>query len=114
VLDPATIDPAIPVWRIEKGVFDMWAEPGLAITSARSPSAAPMLRDTFFEALKARGVDSVTVIGVAADYCVRWAIDGLVARGFSVAVPATLTRGIERSIEQVKHDDFARAAVHIV
>ncbi len=113
LLDPDALDPAIPAWRIEKGVFDMWAEPGLAIESARLPFAPPIPRDAFFEALKAKGIDAVTVIGVAADYCVRWAIDGLVARGFAVTVPAALTRGIERTIEQVRHDDFANAPVAI-
>ncbi|MEG8041528.1 hypothetical protein QP164_01445 [Sphingomonas sp. LR59] len=31
-------------------------------------------------------------MGVAADYCVRWAVEGLVDRGFAVRVPAALTR----------------------
>jgi nicotinamidase/pyrazinamidase len=113
MLDPATLDPAIPAWRIEKSVFDMWAEPGLTIANARAPFVAPVPRDAFFADLKARGIDAVTVIGVAADYCVRWAIDGLIARNFTVTVPAALTRGIGRTIEQVKNDDFAGAAVHI-
>ena len=55
----------------------------------------------------ASGVTEVTVIGVAADYCVRWAVDGLLARGFAVTVPAALTRGIERQIEAVAGEDFA-------
>ncbi len=33
VLDPDAIDPAIPVYRLEKGVFDMWAEPDLAVAA---------------------------------------------------------------------------------
>ncbi|WP_404711873.1 cysteine hydrolase family protein [Sphingomonas sp. MMS24-J13] len=113
MLDPALLDPAIPAWRIEKAVFDMWAEPALTLKNARSPRSDAVRRDTFFEALKARRVEAVIVIGVAADYCVRWAIDGLVSRGFSVTVPAGLTRGIDRTIEQVKCDDFAQADVHI-
>ncbi|MEG8025263.1 hypothetical protein QP162_14100 [Sphingomonas aurantiaca] len=47
------------------------------------------------------------VIGVAADYCVRWAVEGLVERGFAVTVPAGLTRGIERQIDTVAAEDFA-------
>ena len=35
MLDVTLVDPAIRAWRIEKGVFDMWAEPGLAIEDAR-------------------------------------------------------------------------------
>ncbi|MDQ0837800.1 isochorismatase family protein [Sphingomonas faeni] len=107
MLDVALVDPAIPTWRIEKGVFDMWAEPGLAIEDARDASKPTILREDFFATLAASGVTDVTVIGVAADYCVRWAIDGLLAHGFAVTVPAGLTRGIERQIEAVAADDFA-------
>lgn len=113
LLDAALIDPAIPVWRIEKGVFDMWAEPGLEIEDARGLQVAPIPREPFFADMKANGVNEVTVIGVAADYCVRWAIDGLIARGFAVTVPAALTRGIERQIETVAAQDFAGARLQV-
>lgn len=113
MLDAALLDPAIPAHRIEKGVFDMWAEPDLVIEDARDPAAPAIPRETFFAGLKAQGVRDVTVIGVAADYCVRWAIDGLVARGFAVRVPAGLTRGIAREIATVAAEDFAGAALEV-
>ena len=111
MLDVALVDPAIPAWRIEKGVFDMWAEPGLAIEDARDAKRPTIEREAFFAALAASGVTEVTVIGVAADYCVRWAVDGLLARGFVVTVPAGLTRGIERQIDAVAAEDFAGAGL---
>ncbi|QKS00650.1 hypothetical protein F9288_14230 [Sphingomonas sp. CL5.1] len=43
----------------------------------------------------------MAVIGVAADYCVRWAIDGLLTHEFDVSVPVGLTCGIDRQIETV-------------
>ncbi|USI72097.1 cysteine hydrolase family protein [Sphingomonas morindae] len=95
------IDPAIPVWRLEKSVFAMWAEPLVRIEDARDAAAPAIEREAFFAALRAQGIDTVTVIGVAADYCVRWAIEGLIARGFRVVVPRALTRGIARPIEAV-------------
>jgi nicotinamidase/pyrazinamidase len=110
LLDPALVDPAIPVYRLEKGVFDMWAENGLTLRDARRADAdadAARRRDAFFEQLKADGVTEVTVIGVAADYCVKWAVEGLLARGFDVTVPEVLTRGIARQIRQVADEDFA-------
>jgi nicotinamidase/pyrazinamidase len=107
MLDVALVDPAIPAWRIEKGVFDMWAEPGLAIEDARDAERSTIEREAFFADLAARGVTDVAVIGVAADYCVRWAVDGLIAHGFAVTVPAGLTRGIERQIDAVAGEDFA-------
>lgn len=111
VLDPDAIDPAIPVYRLEKGVFDMWAEPDLTVAAVAT--GEQVARDAFFAELKARGVTEVTVIGVAADYCVRWAIEGLVARGFAVEVPTRLARGIARPIEQVIADEFADAPVRM-
>ncbi|MEV5022601.1 cysteine hydrolase [Sphingobium sp. LMA1-1-1.1] len=111
VLDPDAIDPAMPVYRLEKGMFDMWAEPDLTIAVVATDEQ--IARDAFFAELKARGVNEVTVIGVAADYCIRWAIEGLLARGFPVEVPTRLTRGIRRPIEQVIADDFAGAPVRL-
>lgn len=101
----------IPCLGLEKGVFDMWAEPGLTLHDLRDPTAAAVAREDSFAGLRADGVDRAIVVGVAADYCVRWAIDGLVARGFAVEVPADLTRGIERSIDQVIEIDFAKVPV---
>jgi nicotinamidase/pyrazinamidase len=111
VLDPGAIDPAIPAYRLEKGVFAMWEEPGLTVEPVGG--GAPVDRDAFFRDLKARGIEEAVVIGVAADFCVRWAIDGLVARGFRVTVPEALTRGIARPIGQVVAEDFAGRAVEV-
>ena len=105
VLDPATIDPRIPVYRLDKGEFDMWAEPALEVTEAASGKRIG--REAFFHDLKARGIEEVVVAGVAADYCVRWAAAGLLARGFDFAHPAALTRGIDRQIGQVADEEFA-------
>ena len=113
VVDPDRIDSAIPLYRLEKGVFAMWEEPDLKIETLRGPPSAPRQRDAFFEDLKARGVEDVTVIGVAADYCVRWAIDGLVERGFRVEVPADLTRGIVRQIDAVVAESWPAGAVAV-
>jgi nicotinamidase/pyrazinamidase len=113
VLDVALLDPAIPAWRIEKGVFDMWAEDGLSIKDARDPTGQAMPREAFFECLRAKGVTDVTVIGVAADYCVRWAIEGLAARDYRVDIPEQLTRGIDRQIRVVADDDFAGLPVRV-
>jgi nicotinamidase/pyrazinamidase len=109
VLDPDLVDPAIPVYRLEKGEFDMWAEAGLRIEDVRRPGVS-FERDSFFRALGKR-VRAVTVIGVAADYCVKWAVDGLLVRGFDVTVPEALTRGIARQIRTVAAEDFAGRVV---
>lgn len=113
VLDAGRVDPAIPIHVLHKGVFAMWDEPDLVVADLRAPDAPPVPREVFFATLKARGIDHVTVIGVAADYCVRWAVEGLVARGFHVTVLAALTRGIDRAIAAVAAAEWAEAPVVI-
>ncbi|MET0269957.1 MAG: isochorismatase family protein [Sphingomonas sp.] len=113
VLDVTAISPAIPLYRLEKDVFAMWAAPDVTIGDMRDPAIPAVPREAFFAGLRARGVEDVTVIGVAADYCVRWAIDGLIARGFRVTVPTALTRGIVRQIETVAAEDWAGGGVTI-
>ncbi len=112
VVDPAAIDSDIPTYVLEKGVFDMWAEPGLRMHQSGSPGSVD--RDAFFAQVLAGGVEDVIVVGVAADYCVRWAVEGLLARGFRVTVPADLTRGIARQIDAVAVDEWSGAAAAIV
>ncbi|WP_309737069.1 hypothetical protein [Sphingomonas sp. SORGH_AS_0742] len=55
----------------------------------------------------------MVVSGVATDFCVRWGIDGLLARGFNVSVPPRLTRGIVRQIKDVAVGDFASLPVNV-
>lgn len=105
-IDPDAIDPTIPVHTLEKGVFAMWEEPDVTIRAMRSPEARPIPRDRFFDDLRRRGVEDVLVAGVAADFCVRWAVEGLIARGFRVVVPRRLTRGIVRQIGAVVADEW--------
>lgn len=112
VLDGVPIDPAIPVHVLEKGVFDMWAEPGLAVRERAG--GASVDRDVFFARLAASGVSEVTVVGVAADYCVRWAAEGLLARGFAVELPISLTRGIGQGIDAVFDDLRKSGSVTLV
>lgn len=112
VVAPDRIDPAIPVYALEKGVFDMWAEPDSVLK--RMGTAKTHDRDAFFAALHRSGVEDVEVVGVAADYCVRWAVEGLIARGFRVSVPAALTRGIARQIDTVFADEWSDRAVTVL
>lgn len=111
VLDAAGLAPEIARYRLEKDVFDMWAEADGKVEDMRT--GALHARDAFFEGLRARGIGEVTVIGVAADYCVLWAAAGLVARGFSVRVPRGLTRGIVRQIDAVAAEEFPAAALRV-
>jgi nicotinamidase/pyrazinamidase len=91
VFNPALVDPAIPVHALEKGVFDMWAEPDVRIGPV--PGGERQAREAFFFDYPPHQVEAV-VMGVAADYCVKWAVNGLAERGYRLTVPRELTRGI--------------------
>ena len=61
------------------------------------------------ELLRERGVDHVTVVGLATDYCVKNTALDAVREGFNVTVDSTATRGVdvqpgdsERALEQVR------------
>jgi nicotinamidase/pyrazinamidase len=111
---PDLIHPDIPVWRMEKGRFNLWTEPELMLDDARRPGTLALPRDPFFDQLFAHATQHVTVIGVAADYCVRWAIEGLMARGFTITVPAALTCGINQQIAQVAAQHFPEGRLRIM
>jgi len=91
----------------------MWAEPGMTLRYARDQSATPILRDRFFDGLGQVGVKTVTVVVGATDYCVRWAIEGLIARGFKVELRASLTRGIAKTAEEAAKDWFSDKALDL-
>lgn len=111
VIETDRTDPAIPLYSLEKGVFDMWAEPDLSLS--RIGADETIDREEFFDALCTSGVEEIDVVGVAADYCVRWAVEGLIKRGFRVTVHAALTRGISRQIGVVVADEWSGRAVKL-
>lgn len=108
VVDPSVVK--VPIYTLQKGVFDMWNEAELSVITPQTR----VDREVFFKNLKSAGVKRIRLTGVAADYCVKWAIDGLIERGFQVEVIDGLTVGIQRSIEQVLHEDFANKAVSVI
>ena len=114
MINPDLVPPQIPSYVLEKGVFDMWFEKGLKVIShgnASHPATIHRLliqrdRDDFFREIKKHGVETIRIVGVAADFCVRDAIAGALDRGFEVEVPRHLTAGIERNIDTVCDTDF--------
>jgi nicotinamidase/pyrazinamidase len=113
----ATIKNGIPVYHMKKGVFDMWKEPELTIAQIngdRYDDVISLDRDTFFNILKARGVTKIKFIGVASEFCVMWAMQGALARGFEVIVERNLVRGINKQIDQVVAEEFIGHPVTIV
>lgn len=103
----------IPTYMLTKGVFNMWEEPGRTLIQLRDQKSS-FDRDRFFEDLKEQGIDTIVVVGVAADFCVKWAVDGLIAQGFNVEIPRDLTAGIVRDIDTVVLEDYAGQTVTVV
>ncbi len=103
-------DIKVPAYILEKGVFNMWEEETVCIGAAETYYNRELNnlieRDTFFAALLAGGITDVEIIGVASDYCVTWAADGFVKRGFNVTIRRDLVKGIAREIDQVVAEDY--------
>ncbi len=95
----------VPTYTLKKGVFNMWEEETSFVCKYNYHAVPaidmPTPRDEFFANLKKQGVREIVVVGVAADFCVKQAIDGLLARGFHVTVLKHLTKGIFKDISQV-------------
>jgi len=114
---PVQIPNGIPVYRLEKGVFNMWEEPNVQVyqvNGGRYDDVFDAEREVFFEALKHNNVQTIKIISLASDFCVKWAIEGAVARDFKVEVVRNLTRGIFRQIDQVVEEDFVDQPVKVI
>jgi len=118
--DPGEIHHAVPIYRMEKPGLDMWGDccgPVEALGDfgrTLSRFGRTLSRDRYFAELYDAGARDVTVVGVAADYCVRLAVAGLVARGFRVTVVGELTRGVARQIEAVAREEWSEAEVALI
>ena len=121
--EPAIRIPALPDIRyLMKNRFDMWRERGESAALIHDPvrSAAyanlyhfvadprhprdGIPRDAFLRSISPGGntrAPEVTLFGVAADFCNRYAMEGWVARGARVTILGDLTRGIAREWPEV-------------
>jgi nicotinamidase/pyrazinamidase len=101
------LHPDIPVRSLNKGVFDMWVKDKLFVKKAEdSILKRPMGREEYFSNLKGQGIQTVTVVGVASDYCVMYAVNGLIERGFNVEIVAKATKGINKEIDEVVAENW--------
>ena len=97
----AGLHPALDAARVE-AIVDKGQDPGTeGYSGFEGTDLATLLRE--------RGVDQVTIVGLATDYCVKnTALDAL-RQGFSVIVDSTAVRGVEvepgdseRALEEVR------------
>lgn len=114
VFNADLVNPNIPVYTLKKGVFNMWEESNSWIYQyGVSEDDYSFQRDAFFAELKSHGVVDIEIWGVAADFCVKWAIDGFVQNDFNVTVIEGLTAGIERQMEQVVAEEYNDKSVRL-
>lgn len=98
----------VPVYTLEKGVFDMWFENNLSVNG---PSGFSEDREAFFENLKEK-VDEVVVGGVVTEVCVKDAISGLLKRGFKTRVIPEHTKGLNITIhELIQEPEFSDVVI---
>jgi len=116
VFNPSLVSGDIATLDLIKGVFSMWEDDGVLIGNTgygdRNPTTT-WARDKFFEDMKAT-TSTIEVMGVASDYCVKWAVDGFVQRGFKVDVLQKLVREIETSARDVFDGAPYRQLVNLV
>jgi nicotinamidase/pyrazinamidase len=104
VFNPSLVSGDIAILDLVKGVFNMWEEENILIGNSGFGDTRPTNtweRDQFFKDLKDSGTEVVEVMGVASDYCVKWAVDGFTKLGYKVKVLDKLCRGIGDQAAQV-------------
>lgn len=91
----------IPVYKLKKGVFDMWQEERVFITTETASDSWMFYRDLFLDQIKKDGIDTVELVGVCSDVCVEQAAKGFVERGWNVTVVRECVKGIKEQIDEV-------------
>lgn len=98
---PLNVSGNIPVYTLQKGVFDMWEEPLVYISALDSQLNLTYTRDNLLNSIKVNGVTDVELVGVCSDVCVEQAAKGFVDRGWNVTVVRECVRGIKEQIDEV-------------
>jgi len=123
VVDQRFVNKRITCYRIYKDVFSMWEQAPMVFQTNhirdKEDAFGSGSGTVFFNRLKAQGIDTVDVLGVALNYCVKWAVDGFVNLGFKVRVHRNMTVGIgttpnELDPELVFGDLIAAGKVSII
>lgn len=115
-LDYNVIDTDIPVYEMEKGVFNAWEEDNLIVKNI--DEYIEFEREDFFKNLKNQGVTTLNVVGLAENFCVKWFIDGAIDRGFNVKVYDKMTAPIVTTdpykLEEIFANEIKNGEVKVI
>jgi len=97
--------------RLERDAIEAVIDKG---TSRGAPGYSAFESTRLLELLRERGVDHLTVTGLATDVCVRHtALDALKA-GLQITIPTTAVRGIDARDSDRSLEELARAGAAVV
>ena len=105
----ADYHPAIDPERIDVHVRKGQGEPAYSIFDGHADDGASVQ-----EALAAWAIDSVDVVGIATDYCVRASALDAVAEGLETRVLVPLIAGVAPESSAAALDELAAAGVEVV
>lgn len=123
-LDTKTLATKTQIYKMNKNKFDMWDSEkdknntiGLDFKNYSVYKDLYKIKDfkneviwenidDFLSTWKNKKVE-IYIIGVASDFCVKYAIDGYIKRGYDVFVIQDLTQGIKKEIIDVLKEDYA-------
>lgn len=123
-LNTESLSSKIPIYKMTKNKFDMWDNItdknnsiGLDFKNYSAYKNLYKIQnfkeeviwenlDDFLSSWKNKKIE-IYIMGVASDFCVKYAIDGYIKRGFDVFVIQDLTLGIKKEIIDVLKEDYA-------
>ena len=108
--DETLIQNKSKVYKLYKDVFDMWATNNNSLNNnlfhlQREDESISL--PTFMNRYEASN-STVYLIGVASDYCNKYAIDGFLKNNYSVCIIEELTKGINADTKTVTHQFYQK------
>lgn len=94
VINPSIVSNGIETLSLRKNVFDMWEQEHSDVRFSDGTRAVFFDREEIVEDIVNNGI-TVTILGVALNFCVAQAVKGFVDRGIKVELVGDLTRGID-------------------
>ena len=106
--EPSLVDYGVMKYEVRKNVFDVWADSDAHVSYFNDHidinRQEGMLWGEFFAGMR-EDSDTIDVIGVASDFCVKYAVRGFLGHGFNVNVLTRCTAGIFDNCHDVDFTD---------